>query len=92
MTYCFLCFLFKIHPQIIWMNGVKTHRGQETFPSIQYNAVNIVGIDCHCVCFSERTFLTEVMEIMTKLCSALQKDIPTIQELQRLMSNITPIE
>lgn len=41
---------------------------------------------------AERTFLTEVMEIMTKLCSALQKDIPTIQELQRLMSNITPIE
>uniref|UniRef100_K1RU29 Uncharacterized protein n=1 Tax=Magallana gigas TaxID=29159 RepID=K1RU29_MAGGI len=34
---------------------------------------------------AERTFLTEVMEIMTKLCSALQKDIPTIQELQRLM-------
>lgn len=92
MLYCFRCFLFKIHPQIIWMNGVKTHIGQETFHSIQCNTVTDVGTDCNCVCFSERTFLTEVMEIMTKLCSALQKDIPTIQELQRLMSNITPIE
>lgn len=42
--------------------------------------------------FAEKTFLTEVTEIMTKLCSTLQKDIPTILELQRLMSNITPIE
>lgn len=41
---------------------------------------------------AEQTFLAEVMEIITKLCSALQNDIPTIQELQRLMSNITPIE